>query len=86
MWSVAKALQIPLDPKLKTLADTPYTISYVIRKRQQLDNLNELPKEKRPPDQIIFEGTSEDLDDWLDRVFNKKEETNTYFDISDVEG
>ena len=35
---------------------------------QQIDNLNELPKDKRPPEDIIWEGTSDDLDEWLDRV------------------
>jgi hypothetical protein len=34
--------------------------------------LNELPKDKRPPESIIWDGTSEELDDWLDRVFSSK--------------
>jgi len=65
-------LQVPLDPRLKELADIPYTISFIIRKRQQIDNLNELSKEKRPPDDIIWDGTSEELEEWLERVFDKK--------------
>jgi len=86
MWSVAKALRIPLDASISTLSDLPYTISYVIRKRQQIDNLNELPKEKRPPESMIWYGTSEDIDDWLERVFNKKQKQTTELIISAVEG
>jgi hypothetical protein len=61
-------LHVPFDPKLAHLAQIPYTISFVIRKMQQIDNLNELPKDKRPPEDIIWEGTSDDLDEWLDKV------------------
>ena len=88
MWSVAKALQIPLDSKVKLLTDLPFTISFVIRKRQQIDNLNELPKEKRPPERIIWEGTSKDLDSWLDKVMekNSKEDTEIIIRDIDVEG
>jgi hypothetical protein len=73
IWSVSKALQIPLDKKLTKLDEVPYTIGYVIRKRQQIDNLNTLPKEKRPPDDMIWDGTSEDIDEWLNKVFDIKE-------------
>ena len=73
IWSVSKALQIPLDKKLTKLDEVPYTIGYVIRKRQQIDNLNTLPKEKRPPEDMIWDGTSEDIDEWLNKVFDIKE-------------
>lgn len=81
-------MQVPLDPNLKELSDIPYTISYIIRKRQQIDNLNELPKEKRPPDSLIWEGTSEELDDWLDKVFDKKikDTVDVYIKPAEVEG
>jgi hypothetical protein len=69
---VSKALHIPLDKRIKTLPELPYTISFVIRKRQQIDNLSELPKEKRPPDSILWDGTSEEIDRWLDNVLGKK--------------
>lgn len=55
---------------------------------QQIDNLNELPKEKRPPDSIIWDGTSEELDDWLDRVLGdpkKRPQTNVQLVIKDNE-
>lgn len=50
--------------------DLPWTISYVIRKRAQVDSYNELPKDKRPPDKLIWEGTNAELDDWFDRVYD----------------
>ncbi len=82
-------MRIPLDPKIKELKQLPYTISYVIRKLQQVDNLNELPKEKRPPDDIIWDGTSDELDEWLDRVLsNPKNKETVEFIIKDkdIEG
>jgi hypothetical protein len=44
-----------------------------MRKRMQIDNLNELSKDKRPTDEMIFEGSSEELDRWLDKVLSGKE-------------
>lgn len=89
IWNISKALQIPLDKKLTKLTDVPYTISYIIRKRQQIDSFNELPKEKRPPDNIIWDGTSEEIDEWLDKVFNRKGKENTtqeiVIDTKDIE-
>jgi hypothetical protein len=79
-------LQIPIDQSIKNLPDVPYTISYVLRKRLQIDNLSELPKEKRPTEEIIWEGSSEELDDWLGRVLNRKNTDNTELVISEIEG
>lgn len=60
----------------------PYTISYVIRKRIQIDNLNEIPQDKRPPEMMIWDGTSEELEDWIDRVFDKKKKKD--FDTAKI--
>lgn len=81
-------MHIPLDPKIGMLHEIPYTYSYVIRKLQQIDNLNELPKEKRPTDDIIWDGTSEELDEWLEKVLDpkKKAQHEVEFIIKDVEG
>lgn len=81
-------MQIPLDPQVKELADLPYTISFIIRKRQQIDGLNELPKEKRPPESIIWDGTPEEMEEWLDKVFDNKQQKDITFAINpkDVEG
>ena len=58
---------------LPTAADElPWTISYVIRKRLELDSYAELPKEKRPPDNLIWYGSSDDIDKWFDKVFKRK--------------
>lgn len=88
MWSISKALHVPFDLRVAHLAQVPYTLSYVIRKMQQIDNLNELPKEKRPTEDIIWDGTSEDLDEWLEKVLDpkKKQQTEVEFIIKDVEG
>lgn len=85
LWSISKSLQIPLDPKIKELIDVPYTISYVIRKRQQIDNLHEMPKNKQPPEKMIWEGTSEDLESWIERVFYKNEPAVTDIIIDTIE-
>jgi len=58
----------------------------VIRKRQQIDSLSELPKDKQPPPDIIWDGTPEDLEDWLNRVMDRKNTTTvTDINISEVE-
>lgn len=88
MWSIAKALQIPIDPNIKELTSVPFTISFVIRKRQQIDNLNELPKEKRPPEYMIWYGTTEEIDKWLDVALNNKnplEDSYIYINEDEIE-
>jgi len=83
-------LQIPLDPRIKELADLPYTISFIIRKRQQIDNLSELPKDKKPTEDIIWDGSPEELEDWLEKVFDtkNKEQNEITFSIkpNEIEG
>lgn len=86
MWSIARALHTPIDNSITQLTDIPFTISYTIRKRIQIDNLSELPKDKRPPDQLIWDGSSEELDEWIERVFNKNESLTTEIDMADFEG
>jgi hypothetical protein len=86
LWSIARALHTPIDNSITQLTDIPFTISYTIRKRIQIDNLSELPKEKRPPDQLIWDGSSEELDEWIERVFNKNESLTTEIDMADFEG
>lgn len=71
---------------MKNLYQIPYTISFVIRKQQQIEALAELPKEKRPPDKILWDGTSEEMDEWLEKVLDHKSQTEVDILISDVEG
>lgn len=85
MWAIARDLQVPLDTKIKELNDIPYTITYVIRKRMQIDNLNELPEEKRPPELMIWDGTQEELQSWIDRVVRGKESKTAEIVIPDYE-
>jgi len=76
-------LQIPLDFSIQTLIDLPYTISYVIRKRIQVSNLQEIPKKDRPPDLMIWDSPSEAVDEWLDRIYgDKKNKSKTEFEFS----
>ena len=89
MWNITKALQIPLDDKIKDIHNIPYTLSYIIRKRIQIDNLNELPREKRPTDDIIWYGTADELDSWLDKVLTNKSVNNKLelvINESEIEG
>lgn len=75
-----------MDNRIRTLSDTPHTISYVIRKRQQLDSLSELPEDKRPTDEIIWDGTPEDLDEWIKTVLDPKHKsTVTDINLSEIE-
>jgi len=69
---VHKHTDLPLHESLPPTVELPWTISYVIRKRTQIDSYMELPKEKRPPDTMIWYGTQEDIDDWFDKVFKKE--------------
>lgn len=80
-------MQIPIHKSIKYVADIPYTISFVLRKRIQVDNLNELPKEKRPPDSILWDGTSKELDDWLDKVLDRKskKDDGVFVNLSEIE-
>jgi len=82
-------LQIPLDFSIQTLIDLPYTISYVIRKRIQVSNLQEIPKDKRPPDLMIWDKPNEDIDEWLELVYDRKEKSASnefQIEIKDIEG
>ena len=55
----------------------------MLRKRIQVDNLSELPKEKRPPEKMIWDGGANELDNWLERVVSGKEKPELEFDIRD---
>lgn len=65
--------ELPLHKDLPPADELPWTISYVIRKRAQLDSFSELPKEKRPPDEIIWYGSPEEMDRWFDKIFDRKD-------------
>jgi hypothetical protein len=60
-----------------------------MKKRMQIDAYNELPKEKRPTDDMIWWGSPKDIENWFDKVFNRKGKTQTpevfQLDISEDE-
>jgi hypothetical protein len=84
LWSISKALLIPVDPTIESIHDLPHTISYVIRKRSQVDSLLELPKEKRPPDSILWHSNPDLLEDWLDRVMEGKSKKKVHDDRLEI--
>lgn len=51
----------------------------------QIDGLNELPKEKRPPDLMIWDGTPEEVDKWLEKVLSNKKTNVAELFIDKVE-
>ena len=79
-------MRIPLVTCLEELYDIPHTISFVIRKKIQVDNFNELPKEKRPTVKMMWESSPEEIDRFLERVYGKNEDTTTDVLITDIEG
>ncbi len=44
-----------------------------MRKRAQVDNYSELPSEKRPPEDMIWWGSPEEIDNRFDKVFKRNE-------------
>lgn len=62
--------------------ELPWTVSYVIRKRAQIDSFNELPSEKRPPETMIWYGSQNDIDKWFKKVFKTKNENPAEFVIN----
>lgn len=82
---MSKATGIALDSKISEIKDLPYTISFIIRKRQQVDSFLELPKEKQPPEKLIWDSSSEELDGWLERVLSGKQQSEFNFVIRDDE-
>ena len=58
----------------------------MVRKRQQVDNINELPEEKRPPELMIWDGTVDELNDWIDNALSGKQSSTADIVIENVEG
>lgn len=76
-----------MHENLPSADELPWTISYVIRKRAQIDSFNELPKEKRPPEPMIWYGDATEIDKWFDKVFKSsgKNPDEIILNISDEE-
>jgi hypothetical protein len=58
----------------------------VVRKLQQVDSIRELPKDKKPPDRLLWDGSSDELNDWLDRVFDNKRSNEIDLELDNIEG
>jgi hypothetical protein len=74
-WFVARGQWMKLFAEFRTPIDLPWTMGYVIRKRMQIDNINEMSKDKRPTEDMIWNGTPEELEKWIDDAYNIKETT-----------
>jgi hypothetical protein len=85
LWAIAKELKIPLDDTVKNIEELPYTVSFVVRKRQQIDGLSELPLEKRPPELMIWDGDPEEIDSWIKSVLSGKKDSTVELSIKDWE-
>jgi hypothetical protein len=83
LWAIAKELKI-FPTKLEELAEIPYTWSYVIRKRMQVDSINELPNDKRPPDVVIWWRPQEELERWINNALKLDNKSSDIF-ISESE-
>jgi hypothetical protein len=83
LWAIAKELKI-FPTKLEELAEIPYTWSYVIRKRMQVDSINELPNNKRPPDIVIWWRPQEELERWINNALKLDDKSSDIF-ISESE-
>lgn len=49
----------------------------------------EMPKEKRPPDIMIWDGKPEEIEEWVDKMYDHKKsniETPVMVDLSEIEG
>ena len=86
MWSITKELKVPLVTQITQIEDIPYTVSYVVRKRQQVDNINELPEEKRPPELMIWDGNVDELNEWISNTLSGKRKSTADIVIDNVEG
>ena len=78
VWRIVKLLNYPLHTSLANLsvAEYPYTINYVMRRRMQIDSYYELPEDKRPP-RSIWDKPSE-LEEFFDRVYSGGEKQTSF--------
>lgn len=77
MWRIVQSSNIKFDDRIGSVDELPYTLSYLVKKRMQIDNWMELPREKRPPESIWDKPG--DLEEWFDRIYG--EESQTEFSV-----
>ena len=84
MWHVVQQSNIVFDRLFTSITEIPYTFSYLMRKRMQIDSWMELPKEKRPPQSIWDD--SDKLEEWFERLdSNAQTDFNVGWDDNEVE-
>lgn len=66
-WLLSKATGSPLHPILSVVYNIPFTLAYMIRKQNQIDSFQELPREKQPPRSIWHNDYRINL--WYDTLF-----------------
>lgn len=86
--SVAKATGMPIIAGLTNADDLPHTISFAINYREKINQLQGLPKDKRPPKNLWDKPFK--LEKFLDEAFSikgegKKQDKFVEFDLEDVE-
>lgn len=74
-WHVVRKLEQPLHKSLDGfgVSEYPYTVSFVIKRRIQIDSYMELPEDKRPP-RSIWDKPSK-ISEWFDRVYGDNIQT-----------
>ncbi len=80
-WRIAKTLN-QVETLFPVLYNMPYTWAYTIRKQEQLDSFQELPKDKVPPRSIWHNDYK--LAKWFETVFDH-ETTGLTVDLDGVE-
>jgi hypothetical protein len=85
LWRIVKDTQQPIHDSLvnRSVDYYPYTINYVIKRRDQIDSYYDLPEEKRPP-RSIWDRPYE-VKDWFERVFDKKKQTEFNLPVDEGE-
>jgi hypothetical protein len=86
VWRIVKELKQPLHSSISSLsvAEYPYTISLIIRKRMQIDSFLDLPKDDQPPHEIWDK--AEELEEWFSRLYGKdKKQTEFTLPVDEVE-
>lgn len=48
----------------------------------QIDSLNELPKEKRPTEKMMWDGDGDEMEKWIEEVIGGKHKPNVDFVIN----
>jgi hypothetical protein len=79
-------LKVPLVTQIQQIEDIPYTVSYIVRKRQQVDNINELPEDKRPPELMIWDGTVDEIESWINNSMSGKQSNTADIYVENIEG